>query len=83
MVLSIHSVHPGSSRCYQAAHAPASEDDKQAELITGLLGMKLLAWHGGHWCWISGGYRLAAASRPIALYIIGIGEAQGLMAAST
>lgn len=28
-------------------------------------------------CWISGGYRLEAASRPIALYIVGIREAQG------
>jgi hypothetical protein len=28
-------------------------------------------------CWISGGYRLKAASRPIALYIVGIREAQG------
>jgi hypothetical protein len=27
--------------------------------------------------WISGGYRLEAASRPIALYIVGIREAQG------
>jgi hypothetical protein len=28
-------------------------------------------------CWISGGYRLEAASGPIALYIVGIREAQG------
>jgi len=36
--------------------------------------MKLSVWR---LCWISGGYRLEAASRPIALYIVGIRGAQG------
>lgn len=35
---------------------------------------KLSVWR---LCWISGGYRLEAASRPIALYIVGIRGAQG------
>lgn len=38
------------------------------------LEMKLSVWR---LCWISGGYRLEAASRPIALYIVGIRGAQG------